>query len=236
VEERTTQLSEANEQLNGFTYSLAHDFRQHIRSININAEIVLDEVGPSLGEYKENIERVGRAAKLMSRMADDLLSYARMRSIEMQMTPVDMTELAEEIAQGLQAAYPSAKYSIQPEMEVIADRTMLRLVLENLLDNAFKYSQREEAPFIELGQEDGRFFVRDNGIGFDMAFVDKLFKPFERLLPQSEFGGTGMGLANVKRILERHGGRIWVESEPAKGTTFHFVLASELGEGEAVVL
>ncbi len=221
VHERTAQLLETNEQLKGFTNSIAHDFRQHIRNINQNAHILLAEVGDRLGESNANVERIQQVAKLMNQMTDDLLTYARMRTLTVKAVEIDISALAREVAELASANYPASRYKVEDGIVMCGDRTMFRLVLENLVDNAFKYSQHAESPLIEVGKEESGFFVRDNGVGVDMDYVDKLFKPFERLLSESEYVGTGMGLANVKRILDRHGGRVWVTSGLGEGTMFH---------------
>jgi signal transduction histidine kinase len=222
VRERTVQLVETNEQLNGFTYSIAHDFRQHIRNININAEIVLSEEEGRLGPLRANLTRIRDVAKLMNQMTDDLLTYARIRNAKLRPVNLDLTALAEEIADARRASFPKTVFDVQPDLWVCADMTMIRIVLENLIDNAFKYSQDVSKPHIEVGKDEQGFFVRDNGAGFDMAYVDKLFRPFERLLVGSEIGGTGMGLANVKRVLDHHGGHVWADSKIGEGTVFHF--------------
>jgi two-component system sensor histidine kinase/response regulator len=224
VKERTTQLLEANEQLKGFTYSIAHDFRQHIRNINVNAAIVLAEASGALGKYEPNVVRIHEVAQLMNQMTDDLLTYARMRSQTLRLVEIDLTALGQEISETLKSSYPNSEFRVAEHLNVCADHTMIRIVLENLLDNAFKYSKNAAAPFVEMGKDGESFFVRDNGIGFDMAYASKLFLPFERLVAEGEFVGTGMGLANVKRILDRHNGSVWVDSEPGKGATFHFSL------------
>jgi signal transduction histidine kinase len=227
VLERTNQLLETNEQLKGFTYSIAHDFRQHIRSVNVNAQIVLRDAEETLGECRPNLERIHQVAKLMSQMTDDLLTYARMRTVTVRPVEIDLTALATEISDSYASVYTKSKFRIAEGLNVCGDHTMLRIVFENLLDNAFKYSQNAMAPFIEVGQDEEGFFVRDNGIGIDMTYADKLFLPFERLHAEGEFVGTGMGLANVKRILDRHEGRIWATSEVGEGTTFHVSLHAD---------
>jgi signal transduction histidine kinase len=227
VTQRTIQLLEANEHLEGFTHSIAHDFRQHIRNINVNASIVLEEMGDALGEHRPNLERITQVARLMSQMTEDLLTYARIRNATLRPVEIDVTELVEEIAESCKIDFPRSQFKVEEGLSVCADRTMSRILLENLVDNAFKYSQHAEQPFVEVGEDANGFFVRDNGIGFNMAFAHKLFLPFERLISESEIGGTGMGLANVKRILEKHGGSISVESEPQKGTTFHFSIRAD---------
>jgi signal transduction histidine kinase len=224
VEERTAQLQDANEQLNGFTYSIAHDFRQHIRNVNVNAEIVLAEASESIGSCRENLERIREVAHLMNQMTDDLLTYARMRNASLWPVDIDLTSLVTEIAQARKVMYPSSKFHVQEGLCAHGDRTMIRIVLENLLDNAFKYSQKASEPRVEVGADHDGFYVRDNGIGFDMNYASKLFMPFERLITGSEFVGTGMGLANVKRILDRHQGSISAKSKPGQGATFHFSL------------
>lgn len=238
VKERTTQLLEANEQLKGFTYSIAHDFRQHIRNINVNAQIVLAEAGDALGPARSHLERVQHVAKLMNQMADDLLTYARMRTISMRVVDIDVSALSAEIGEGEHSSYPSTKLVVAPGLAIRGDRTMFRIVLENLLNNAFKYSQNSPQPCVEVGADLDGFFVRDNGIGIDMTYEDKLFEPFERLLAQDKYPGAGMGLANVKRIIERHGAQISVTSAPGAGSTFHVSLrpdhaaTSGVGVGE----
>lgn len=227
VQDRTLQLLEANEQLQSFTYSVAHDFRQHLRGISINASIVLNDAADRLGEQRQNLERLRSVALLMSKMTDDLLTHARIRSEALRIVEVDLTELAKEAAESRLAMYSGSEVRVQPGLQACGDRTMLRIVLENLLDNAFKYSQYTEKPVVEVGQEAAGYFVRDNGAGFDMDYADKLFLPFERLHTGEDFEGTGIGLANVKRIVERHGGKVWAESKPNEGATFFFTLAKK---------
>jgi len=226
VRERTAEVVEANEQLKGFTYSIAHDFRQHIRNVNINSEIVLREAGEALGDYASNVERIRKVARLMNQMTEDLLTYARMRSASMHPETIDLTALSTEIAESRHAMFPAVRYRVAEGLSTHGDPTMIRIVLENLIDNAFKYSQKSASPFVEVGADADGLFVSDNGIGFDMAYAHKLFMPFERLSEASDFVGTGMGLANVKRILDRHEGRIWATSEPGQGATFHFAFES----------
>lgn len=218
VREQTKQLLETNEQLQGFTYSISHDFRQHIRNINTNAEIVLSEGGETVDPWRPNLKRIHEVALLMSRMSEDLLMYARARTMPLQKTEIDVTEFAKEVAESYQSTFPQTYFEVDEGLTAYGDRTMFRIVLENLVDNAFKYSQRAADPLVEVGREGSGFFVRDNGVGIDMAFSHKLFMPFERLSATSDFAGTGMGLANVKRIIDRHGGRIRVTSEPGEGT------------------
>jgi signal transduction histidine kinase len=224
VRERTSQLLETNEQLQGFTYSIAHDFRQHIRNINMNAQLVISEGGEEVVEWRPNLERIHQVAMLMSQMSEDLLTYARMRTVSMRKVEIDLSQIAEDIAESYRSTFPQTRFIVAPGMRVCGDRTMFRIVLENLMDNAFKYSQNASEPLVEIGEDEEGFYIRDNGIGFDMKYAHKLFIPFERLSAAHDFAGTGMGLANVKRIIDRHEGTISVSSEPSKGTTFRIFL------------
>ncbi len=219
-DERMLQFQKVNDQLQGFTYSVAHDFRRHIRNINTNAQIIIDETGPP----DAHLQRILQVSKMMSQMTDDLLSYARMGKAPLHKSEVDISELANEIASGYLLESPSTQFHVANSLTAFGDRTMIRIVLENLLDNAIKYSRASFLPDIEVGQDESGIFVKDNGTGFDMAFVEKAFLPFERLVNDSEVSGTGMGLANVKSIIDRHDGRIWVESKLGAGSTFHFTL------------
>ncbi|RYG25238.1 hybrid sensor histidine kinase/response regulator [bacterium] len=230
VEERTAQLLEANEQLQGFTYSVAHDFRQHIRGINTNASMILEEAGPSLGEHRKSLERIGQVACRMGQMTDDLLNYARFRSETLRPVELDLTEMALEATETYQSLYPHARCCVAPGLTVSGDRTLVRILLDNLLDNAFKYSQEAPYPLVEVGRANDAFFVRDNGSGFDMAYAHKLFLPFERLHSDDALGGTGIGLANVRRIVQRHGGKIWATAAVGAGSTFFFTLKGDEGD------
>jgi signal transduction histidine kinase len=157
-------------------------------------------------------------------MTEDLLTYARLRSDALRITDLDLSALAEEIAVDRASTYTQTRYRIAPGLTARGDRTMIRIVLENLLDNAFKYSQESKEPFVEMDRAASAFVVRDNGIGFDMAYAHKLFLPFERIPSSTHIQGTGIGLANVERIVRRHGGRVWAESGPGRGSTFYFTL------------
>ena len=221
VRQKTLQLMEANEQLQGFTYSVAHDFRQHIRGVSVNASLVLAETGDLLGDERARVERIRDLAHTMSQMTDELLSAARVSRQELRMHLIDVSDLASDIADDIAGAYGAIEYRIEAGITAYADPMLLRIVIQNLLDNAFKYSQQSSHPLVELCIEEGGFYVQDNGIGFDPAFSEKIWQPFERLLPQGQYGGTGIGLANVSRIVKRHGGEVWADSEPGKGSIFH---------------
>jgi signal transduction histidine kinase len=154
-------------------------------------------------------------------MTDELLSAARVSRQELRMHLIDVSDLASDIADDIAGAYGAIEYRIEAGITAYADPMLLRIVIQNLLDNAFKYSQQSSHPLVELCIEEGGFYVQDNGIGFDPAFSEKIWQPFERLLPQGQYGGTGIGLANVSRIVKRHGGEVWADSEPGKGSIFH---------------
>jgi light-regulated signal transduction histidine kinase (bacteriophytochrome) len=168
----------------------------------------------------------------MGMLIDDLIKLSRATRASLNMGPVNLSSLASEIATELSSTFPGqhAEFITHPGIIAEGDRSLLRIALENLLGNAWKYSSKTPDPRIEFGQteESGRivFFVRDNGAGFDMRYVDKLFVAFQRLHGANEFSGTGIGLATVQRIIARHGGRVWAESKPGEGATFYFTLSA----------
>ncbi|MBZ0126045.1 MAG: PAS domain S-box protein [Rhodocyclaceae bacterium] len=230
VKERTAELEMSNRELDAFSYSVSHDLRAPLRAINGFAHLIEENDGDRLSdESREMIERLKRSAVRMGELIDDLLQLARAGRTEMHRQKVSLGETAAEVARELQAHYPRAEVRVGELPAAICDRTLIRQVFANLLGNAFKYSARQPAPRIEVGMvaaECGApaFFVRDNGAGFDMRYAQRLFGLFQRLHSAEEFPGTGVGLAIVKRILERHGGRIWAESAPDEGATFYFTL------------
>ena len=214
-------------ELESFAYSVLHDLRAPLRVIDGFAQIVLEDYGERLDSLgREHLKRIVGAAGRMNSMIDTLLSMSRMTSRELQFERVDLSETARQLTEDLKAAEPgrSVEWAVQPGLSVQGDRTLLRLVLQNLLGNAFKFSAKTRDARIEFGRRadgDHAFFVRDNGAGFDMRFADRLFGVFQRLHSQSEFAGTGVGLATVQRIVRRHSGRIRVgalEVDPAART------------------
>lgn len=229
VRERTVDLEEMYRELEGFSYSIAHDLRQHIRGININAAIVANDERDLLSDKgKSNLDRLIASSNQLSEVVDDLLTYARLSRQEVKRVEVDLSKMAQDVAAECSedSNGKSLTFRIEDGLMAEADRGLLRIVLQNLIENACKYSGADAQ--IEIGRTsdsgDSVFFVRDNGIGFDMRFVEKLFQPFERLHRGSEYPGTGIGLANVKRVVERHGGRVWAEGEPMRGATFYFTI------------
>ncbi|RNC71072.1 MAG: DUF3365 domain-containing protein [Desulfuromonadales bacterium] len=231
VAERTAELQAANSELEAFCYSVAHDLRTPLRGMNGFSRIILDRYGTTLDEEgQEYFRRVSAASTRMGQLVDDLLHLTKVTRAEMRRTAVDLTAMAREIAIDCRHTQPErrAEFVIQDGLMATGDENLLRIVMVNLLANSWKFTVREPVARIEVGStdHDGKtaYFVRDNGVGFDMAYVDKLFGPFERLVSFDEFEGTGIGLATVKRIVERHGGNVWAEGEPDKGATFSFTL------------
>jgi PAS domain S-box-containing protein len=230
VTERTARLEAAIQEQESFCYSVSHDLRAPLRHINSYSAILQEECAECLSpEVHGYLERIRISSRNMGKLIDDLLELSRVGRSPLQKTEVNLSELTGAIAFRLQRSEPErrAVFSIAPELTARGDRTLLGLVLVNLLENAWKYTSREETARIELGFFDrkGRqaFFVRDNGVGFDMAYGDKLFGAFQRL-HGSEFEGTGIGLAMVKRIVKRHGGKVWAEGALGEGATFYFTL------------
>ena len=231
VQERTKQLEETNRELDAFAYTVSHDLRAPLRAIDGFSEALLEDYGGRLDEEgKRYLGYLREGTREMSDLIGGLLQLSRATREGIDPQAVDLSEMARLVAEELRKADPlrGAVFSIAPGVAAFADHRMMRSVLENLLGNAWKYTSRRSDGSIEFGVEakDGEsvFFVRDNGAGFDMAYADKLFLPFQRLHQAEEFPGIGIGLATVERIILRHGGKIWAESAPGKGATFHFTL------------
>ena len=221
---------DANDALS-FSFTLSHDLRAPVRVVEGFTRIVKEDYGNALDRVgNDHLDRVLGAAARMNQMIDALLAMARLATQPLARQPVNLSRLAQFVVDDLKRGAPerSIEIRIEPELQVHGDPTLLRQVLENLLGNAWKYTQRQHEPVVSFGTElvDGRrtFAVRDNGAGFDMRGVDRLFGLFQRLHSASDFPGTGVGLASVKKIVQRHGGRIWAEAEPGQGATFYFTL------------
>lgn len=230
VQERTVQLKAANKELEAFSYSVSHDLRAPLRALIGFAHILHDDEAEHLSaDGLRLLELVWTNAGKMSTLIDDVLQFSRVGRIELKREDVDMGALARAVADDLHVTFPRAELSIAELPRVSGDASMLRQVWANLIENAFKYSSKTEQPRIVVGTRDAggetAYFVADNGAGFDMAHAEQLFEVFQRLHAESEFPGTGAGLAIVKRIVERHGGRIWAEAQPNRGATFYFTLA-----------
>jgi signal transduction histidine kinase/CheY-like chemotaxis protein len=232
VEERTQQLAMANHELEAFSASVSHDLRTPLRSINVLAALIKENPDNQLApEGQSYLDRVQEETRLMASLIDDLLRLARFTRIELHTEEVSLSQLAERLSARLLASdsQRTAEFKIQPGLTTRGDAGLLQVVLENLLANAWKYTARKPHAIVEFGlepQADGSlaYFVKDNGAGFSMSFIDKLFHPFQRLHPVEEFSGTGIGLATVQRIIHRHGGKVWAVAEVDKGATFFFTL------------
>jgi signal transduction histidine kinase len=225
------ELESANRELDAFTYSVAHDLRAPLRAINGMTEILFEDKLGQLDEEGQRYLRIVRdSGARMTQLIEDLLKLSRITRSELARQPVDLSKMVHEIARGLASTEPAREvdFVIQDGIRAEADPRLLRVAFENLIGNAWKFTSRRAAARIEFGVEERQegviFFVRDNGAGFDMAYVDKLFGVFQRLHPVTEFEGTGVGLATVRRIVSRHGGRIWAEGVLGKGATFFFTL------------
>lgn len=230
VAERTAQLEAANRELEAFSYSVSHDLRAPLRAITGFAQAIEQSEGQALSVAGlEYLGRVQGNARRMSQLIEDLLAFARLGRQETLEREIELTELASTVLPELARAHPRAEIRLDELPRVRGDHAMLRQVFENLIGNALKFSARRERPQVEIGAADmpqGRaVFVRDNGAGFDMAYAERLFQVFQRMHSQDEFEGTGVGLALVRRIVERHGGRIWADARPDAGATFYFTLA-----------
>lgn len=231
VEERTAQLQLANSELEAFAYSVSHDLRAPLRAIDGFSRILLEDYADDFKPAaRELLERVRLANQNMSQLVDALLGLSRMTRAAMYRERVDLAALARSILASLQEISPERKveFKVLDQAVVEGDPRLLRVVMENLLGNAWKFTSRKDQTRIEFGAQlvanETVFFVRDNGAGFNPRYADKLFGPFQRLHRADEFEGTGIGLATVQRIIRRHGGRIWAESELGKGATFYFTL------------
>lgn len=227
VHERTVDLQASNEALRGFTYHVSHDLRAPLRGIASTSRIVQEDFGEGLPqEAMELLDRQAEAATKLGRLIDDLLRLSRLSSNELAKRPLDLSAIARETAKEALSIHPDSAVGVVVEegLSAKADPSLLRLAVGNLIENAVKYSP--SGGTVRVGRrEDGAYYVSDEGIGIDPRYFGKIFEPFQRLHLDSEFEGTGIGLSNVKQVMERHGGRAWVESEPGRGSTFLFTLA-----------
>ncbi len=231
VEERTAELATVNKELESFAYSVSHDLRAPLRAIDGFSKALLDDYAGKLDEQAcHYLDRVRTGSQKMSGLIDDLLDLSRITRIALRKESVSLTELGRSVVADRQNREPSREVTIEIANGLTAcgDPRLITIVLVNLLGNAWKYTGKRPQAKIAFGQENKEnetvFYVRDNGAGFDMAYVDKLFTPFQRLHQDSDFEGTGIGLATVQRIVARHGGRIWVEAAVDEGATFFFTL------------
>ncbi|HYC01164.1 MAG TPA: PAS domain S-box protein [Candidatus Limnocylindrales bacterium] len=232
VAERTAALEEANREMEAFSYSVSHDLRAPLRSIDGFCRVLLEDYGPTLDETARGyLQRASSASKRMGALIDDLLRMSRVGRSEPRKEHVDLSAIARTVADEHAASEPSRKvdFAIQDGLTAQGDPALLYDVLVNLIGNAWKFTAKKDVARIEFcadAGEDGQivYRVRDDGAGFDMSFADKLFRPFERLHDGNDFAGNGIGLATVERIIRRHGGRVWAEGRPGKGASFYFTL------------
>ena len=235
VQERTVKLETANKELETFSYSVSHDLRTPLRAIDGFSRILLDDYTDKLGDEGKRLLNVVRDnTSRMGQLIDDILKFSRTSRLEISLSEIDMEGLAHEVVEELQPADGKLQVEIESIPPATGDRAMIHQVFVNLLSNAVKFSRAKDIPIIKVGGhiegDEAVYFVRDNGAGFDMHYVDKLFGVFQRLHSVEEFEGTGIGLAIVKRIVTRHGGRVWAEGKLNEGATIYFALPANQGD------
>ena len=232
--QRAAQLEMSNTELEAFTYTVSHDLRAPLRHIHGFVEIL--QQSPAVQAEAENrryMSVIAKAAKHMGLLIDSLLDLSRTGRVELRPVPLDMRKLIDKVIEELEPEWKNRRitWDIRPLPSAAGDSTLVRLVWMNLITNALKYSRPREEARVEIGPSEAKndgdevsYYVRDNGVGFDMTYADKLFGVFQRLHRAEDFEGTGIGLANVRRIISRHGGRVWAESQLDAGAVFHFSL------------
>lgn len=237
VAERTRQLQAANRELESFAYAVSHDLRAPLRSLSGFSQILQETAGGQLDEKSLHyLRRIHDASQRMSGLIEALLSLSRISTAELVIRPANLTQICMDAAAALREKYPghAVRVDIAANMHVEGDARLLRMAMDCLLANAWKFTIRAEQPAVTIGVQTGVtgghiYFVRDNGAGFDMAYANKLFVPFQRLHPDAEFQGSGIGLVTAQRIIARHNGRIWAEAQLGEGATFHFTIGAPLG-------
>jgi signal transduction histidine kinase len=234
VADRTSELAAANRELEAFSYSVSHDLRAPLRAIDGFSKAILSDYAPNLDERGVHfLERVRSGTQRMSVLIDDMLQLSKVTRRPLERSEVDLTKVAQDVADELARRNPGRQvcFAIEPDLRAAADPHLLAIVFENLLGNAWKFTGNRTEARVEVGQtslgNEPAFFVRDNGAGFDAAYASKLFGPFQRLHDESEFEGTGIGLATVKRIITRHGGHVSAEGVEGVGATFYFTLGGK---------
>lgn len=231
VHERTQQMEVAIKELEAFSYSVSHDLRAPLRSIDGFSQLILEEHSAQLdAQGQDYLRRVRLASQHMEQLINDMFKLSRVTRTEINIEKVNLSDIARSVINELQESKPQRHVDIRiaDDLEDNADSRLMHIMLENLLGNAWKFTQKQSTAVIEFGfTKEGKkkiYFVRDNGAGFDMTYMDKLFTPFQRLHTAEEYPGTGIGLATVRRIIHRHEGNIWAEGKVGKGATFYFTL------------
>jgi len=234
IERSNRELAALNQEVEAFSYSVSHDLRGPLRSMDGFSLALLEDYGDKLDdEARDSLQRIRAASQRMGRLIDDLLRLSRVTRIELALKPVNLSEMAREIAASLDQQQPAraVRWMIEDGLTVHADKALLQIAMQNLLENAWKFAGKTDKPVVRVGavERNGvkEHFVADNGVGFDMAHADRLFGAFQRLHHESEFSGTGIGLAIVQRIIRRHGGAIRAEAKPGQGATFFFHLKEQ---------
>ncbi|NVK19016.1 MAG: hypothetical protein HWE30_09995 [Methylocystaceae bacterium] len=235
VKMRTGELEAANKEMESFTYSVSHDLRAPLRTIGGFSNILHDEYGDTLDEQASHyLDRVRKGTQRMETLINDLLKLSRSTRGDLHRADFNLSQLFDEIITEYKADHPKRDISIHvsPDIMAYADKRFMRVVLENLISNAWKYTTHSQDPKIFFGMTDKdgyqAYYIEDNGAGFDMAYANKLFSPFQRLHSSRDFEGTGVGLATVQRVIHRHGGEVWAEAKVNEGATFYFTLPRPL--------
>jgi light-regulated signal transduction histidine kinase (bacteriophytochrome) len=229
---RTQKPENSNRELESYSYSIAHDLRTPLRSITSFSQIVLDDAKERLDtNEKDYLHRVVNAGKHMAKIIDEILQLSRITRNELERKSIDLTELTMSIIaryRSYETAEQKITWNVQEQLYLFADKDLLNILMDNLINNALKYSSKSPSPMIEVGctkiNKEDVFYVKDNGIGFEQEFAERMFQTFSRLHSSEEYEGLGVGLATVQRIVHRHGGRIWAEGEVEKGATFYFTM------------
>ena len=231
LEKRTAELEVSNHEMEAFSYSVSHDLRAPLRSMDGFSKVLMEDYADKLDdEARGYLQRICDSAGRMGSLIDDMLALSRTSRAEIKRVRIDLHDIAEIISLQLQSAEPerSAHIEIEQDLVLFADKNLITIVLDNLMSNAWKYSSGNDDTRIKIGkmkiEGEKVFYCKDNGVGFDFRYVNKLFIPFQRLHVSGEFEGNGIGLATVQRVINRHEGRIWAESTPGEGATFYFVI------------
>jgi len=231
AERRAIELAAANAELESFSYSVSHDLRAPLRSLDGFSQALIEDYADKIDEQgKDYLNRIRSASQRMGMLIDDILKLSRATRGEMHVEAVNLSDIAQSIADELHAGQSNrvVEFVIQPDVMAQGDASLLRIALENLLGNAWKFTSKHASARIEFAathvEDETTYYVRDDGVGFDMAYAEKLFGAFQRLHTVEEFPGTGIGLALVQRIVRRHGGRVWAEGEVERGATIYFTL------------